>query len=90
MSPKRTAPSLALETAALTYAAAWAALEAERAAVSADHVKATGSRIGAFTTQAYFDRCNRLEESWRDADRAMGRAAVALWKAERRRGASRG
>ena len=50
MGPKRTAPSLALEAAALAYARAWAALEAERAAVSADHAKATGSNSGAFTS----------------------------------------
>ncbi len=81
----RTKPSLALEAAALAYAGAWAALEAERAAVSADHAAATGSRTSAFTTQAYFDRCHGLEEAWRAAERAMGRAAVALWKAERRR-----
>jgi len=84
---RRTKPSLAVEAAALAYAAAWAALEAERAAVRADHVKATGSSSGAFTTQAYFDRCHHLEKQWHAAERAMGRAAVALWKAERRRAA---
>lgn len=85
MAPKRTAPSLALEVAALVYAAAVEALGAERAAVVADHVKATGSIGGALTTRESEERLRPLVTARMRAEDAMGRAAVALWKAERRR-----
>lgn len=82
----RTAPSLRLEAAALAYAAAVDALATERAVVVADHVKRTGSNQGALTTRESFDRMRPFVTAGDHAERAMMRAAVALRKAEQRRG----
>ena len=84
---KRTAPSLALEAAALAYAAAVAAYRTESEAVSTDHLAATGSHYGSHTTPEADARLRPLREALAVADGRMGRAAVALWKAEQRRGA---
>ena len=87
--PKRTKPSLALEAAALAYAAAVASLGAEREAIIAEHVSRTGSAAGALATAEAQARLGPLRLAREVANGAMGRAAVALWKAERRRGAAR-
>jgi hypothetical protein len=83
--PKRPAPSLALEAAALAYAGAVAALKAEGAAVVADHKARTGSDFGSYVTPEASARMEPLVQARNAAEAALGRAAVALWKAERRR-----
>ena len=90
VAPNRSAPSLALEAAALAYARALDAYRAEGAAVTADHLAATGSPYGSHTTPEADRRLRPLREALAVADGRMGRAAVALWKAERRRGVARG
>mgnify|MGYP001595900096 CR=1 FL=1 len=85
MTPKRTATSLALEAAALAYAAALEAYRVEGAAVTADHLAATGSHYGSHATPDADARLRPLREALAVAEGRMGRAAVALWKAERRR-----
>ena len=79
-SPKRTAPSLALEAAALAYAAAHHALDAGAAAIAADHIKRTGSIMGAMTTREAMARLDPLKEAHETAQRALCRAARALAK----------
>lgn len=88
MSPKRTA--LALEVAALAYAGALEAYRVESARVIDDHLAATGSITGSHTTRESEERLRPLMTARIRAEDALGRAAVALWKAERRRSAGGG
>lgn len=81
----RTKPSLAIEAAALAYAEAHHALDAEAAAVVADHVKRTGSIMGAMTTLESMERLDPLKEAHETARQVLCRAARALREAERRR-----
>lgn len=87
MSPKRSAPSLALEAAALAYAGAVEARRNEEASLVAAHRARTGHRRGALDTLEAEERLGSCDAVVTRAHDAMGRAAVALWKAEQRRGA---
>lgn len=86
---RRTKLSLAVEAAALAYAEAVAVYRAEYDAVTADHLAATGSIMGSMTTRESEDRLRPLMTAKVRAEDALDRAAVALWKAERLRGAGR-
>lgn len=90
MGTKRSAPSLALEAAALAYAEALASRRNEEASLIAAHRARTGHRRGALDTLEAEERLGLCDAVVMRASAALGRAAVALWKAERRRGAARG
>jgi hypothetical protein len=81
----RTKPSLALEAAALAYAGAVASRRNEEASLIAAHRARTGHRRGALDTLEAEERLGSHDAAVERARGAMGRAAVALWKAERRR-----
>lgn len=86
-----TKPSLALEAAALAYAAALCSLASVRSAILDAPRKPGAPRINRLETPRARARLEPLMVAVEQAERAMGRAAVALWKAtERRRGAPRG
>lgn len=86
----RTAPSLALEVAALAYAAALCSLASVRSAILDAPRKPGAPRINRLATPRARARLEPLTVAVEKAQRALGRAAVALWKAERRRGTARG